>query len=218
MTSRRLTAETAQALMETPQHYLTDLQLLELLLDTNPAKAASIIKQGPLHMMKGETVPEIQASYPVTGRQARILAAAAIMSDRFNRDAGDIPTQIGCPDDVRALMRKRLQGLLQEELHVIVLNTHNRIVEIRQIYRGTVNSNAVRPAEVLRSAVMLNAPSIIVVHNHPSGDPTPSPEDKRVTKEIKDAGRLMDIILLDHVVVGGEQCVSIKELEGSRWQ
>lgn len=217
MTSRRLTAETAQALMETPQHYLTDLQLLELLLDTNPAKAASIIEQGPLHTMKGKTVPEIQASYPVTGRQARILAAAAIMSDRFNRDPGDIPTQISCPDDVRAVVRKRLQGLLQEELHVIILNTRNRVVDIRQIYRGTVNSSAVRPAEVLRPAVMLNAPSIIVVHNHPSGDPTPSPEDKSVTKEIKDAGKLMDIILLDHVVIGGEQAVSIKELEGNGW-
>ena len=81
-----------------------------------------------------------------------------------------------------------------------------------------MNSGAVRPAEVLRPAVMLNAPSIIVVHNHPSGDPTPSPEDKRVTKDIKDVGRLMDIILLDHVVIGGEQCVSIKELEGGKWQ
>ena len=100
MIFHRLTADTAQALLETPQHYLTDIQLLELLLDTNPAKAASIVEQGPLHTMKGKTVPEILASYPVTGRQARILVAAAIMSDRFNRDAGDIPTQIGCPDDV----------------------------------------------------------------------------------------------------------------------
>ena len=218
MIFHRLTADTAQELLETPQHYLTDIQPLEFLLDTNPAKAASIVEQGLLHAMKGKTVPEILASYPVTGWQARILAAAAIMSDRFNRDAGDIPTQIGCPDDVRAVMRKRLQGLLQEELHVIVLNTRNWIVDIRQIYRGTVNSSAVRPAEVLRPAVILNAPSIIVVHNHPSGDPTPSPEDKRVTKEIKDEGRLMDIILLDHVVIGGEQCVSIKELEGGKWQ
>ena len=133
MTFRCLTADTAQALLETPQHYLTDIQLLELLLDTNPIKAASIVEQGPLHAMKGKTVPEIQAYYPVAGRQARIPAAAVIMSDRFNRDAGDIPTQIGWPDDVRSLMRKRLQGLLQEELHIIVLNTRNRIADIRQI-------------------------------------------------------------------------------------
>lgn len=216
MTSR-LTAETAQALMETPQHYLTDIQLLELLLDTNPAKAASIVGQGPLHEMKRKTVPEIQASYPVTSRQARILAAAAIMSDRFNQDLTDIPAQVSGPDDVRILMRSRLQGQLQEELHVIVLNTRNRVLDIRQIYRGTVNSSTVRPAEVLRPAIMLNAPSIIVVHNHPSGDPTPSQEDKSITKVIKDAGMLMDITLLDHIVVGGEQAVSIKALVGNAW-
>ena len=81
-----------------------------------------------------------------------------------------------------------------------------------QIYIGTVNSSVVRPAEVLRPAMRENAPSIIVVHNHPSGDPTPSPEDVAVTRDLVSAGKLMDIELLDHLVIGlGGRFVSLKE-------
>ena len=86
---------------------------------------------------------------------------------------------------------------MQENLVVLLLNTRNQVEARRTIYIGTVNSSAVRPAEVLRAAIRENAPSIIVAHNHPSGDPTPSPEDISVTRDLATAGRLMDIELLD---------------------
>ena len=97
-------------------------------------------------------------------------------------------------------------------LRVLLLNTRNQVVARRTIYIGTVNSSAVRPAEVLRPAIRENAPSIIVAHNHPSGDPTPSPEDISVTRDLVAAGKLMDIELLDHLVIGhGGRFTSLKE-------
>ena len=86
------------------------------------------------------------------------------------------------------------------------------MLSIQEIYVGNVNSSMVRLAEVLRPAVRDNAPSVIIVHNHPSGDPTPSPEDVSVTKELLDAGKLMGVELLDHLVIGsGGRYISLNE-------
>ena len=122
----------------------------------------------------------------------------------------EMPT-IGCPQDVYDLLGPELSTLAQEQLRVLLLNTRNRVVGQRTVYQGTVNSSAVRPAEVLRAAVIENAPSIIVSHNHPSGDPTPSPEDVSVTRDLVAAGKLLDIELLDHIVIAGSTFVSLKE-------
>lgn len=120
--------------------------------------------------------------------------------------------QITCPQDAANLVAAEMSILPQEHLVVLLLNTRNQVVGKRQIYVGTVNSSAVRPAEVLRPAILENAPSIIVVHNHPSGDPTPSAEDVAITGDLMNAGKLMDIELLDHLVIGqGGRFVSLKE-------
>ena len=122
----------------------------------------------------------------------------------------EMPT-IGCPQDVYSLLGPEMKGLAQEQLRVLLLNTRNGVMAQRLIYQGTVNSSAVRPAEVLRPAVVEAAPSIIVSHNHPSGDPTPSPEDVAVTRDLVAAGKLLDIEVLDHVVIAGDRYVSLKE-------
>ena len=101
--------------------------------------------------------------------------------------------------------------LAQEQLRVLLLNTRNEVVGQRVIYQGNVNSAIVRPAEVLRPAVTEAVPNIIVCHNHPSGDPTPSPEDVAITKDLAAAGKLLGVELLDHVVIGGDRFVSLKE-------
>ena len=87
------------------------------------------------------------------------------------------------------------------------------MLAVREIYRGTVNSAAVRVAEVLRPAIRENCPSIIITHNHPSGDPTPSPDDILVTRQIKTSAEMMDIELLDHLIIGHQSFVSMKERE-----
>ena len=120
--------------------------------------------------------------------------------------------QISCPRDVANLIAPELSRLDQEHLLVLLLNTRNHVLLKRTIYVGTVNSSAVRPAEVLRPAVRENAPAIIIAHNHPSGDPTPSPEDAAVTRDMVAAGKLLNIEVLDHLVIGdGGNFVSMKE-------
>ena len=95
---------------------------------------------------------------------------------------------------------------------MLLLNTKNQVLRTEEVYVGNVNSSIVRPAEVFRPAVRDNAPSIIIVHNHPSGDPTPSPEDVNITRELVAAGKLLSIELLDHLVIGsGGRYVSLNE-------
>ena len=100
--------------------------------------------------------------------------------------------------------------LEQEEMRVMILDTRNRIVTVETLYRGNVNSSIVRTAEVFREAIRRNAPTVIVFHNHPSGDPEPSPEDVSITRAIIQAGQLLDVDVLDHIVVGN-RWVSLKE-------
>ncbi len=122
----------------------------------------------------------------------------------------EMPT-INCPQDVYSLLGPEMKGLAQEQLRVLLLNTRNGVMAQRVIYQGNVNSSIVRPAEVFRPAVIESAPSIVISHNHPSGDPTPSPEDVSITRELVAGGKLLGIEVLDHVVISGKGFVSLKE-------
>jgi len=119
--------------------------------------------------------------------------------------------QINCPEDVHRLLGPEMGALAQEQLRVLLLNTRNQVTGQRIVYQGNVNSSVVRPAEVLRHAIIDCATSIIIVHNHPSADPTPSGADVSITKDIFDGAKLLGIDLLDHVVIGGDRWVSLKE-------
>jgi DNA repair protein RadC len=107
---------------------------------------------------------------------------------------------------------KKLSALEQEEMHVLLLDTKNRLVGSHRIYEGSVHTTVIRVGELFREAIRKNCTSIIVAHNHPSGDPTPSPEDVAVTQEMVRAGKILDIDVLDHVVIGaGSSFTSLKE-------
>ncbi len=121
----------------------------------------------------------------------------------------DLPS-IGSPEDVYFLLGPEMAPLAQEQLRVLLLNTRNQVVGQRVVYQGNVSSSQVRTAEVLRPAVQEGLPGIMVVHNHPSGDPDPSPDDVAITRKLKKAADLLDIDLLDHVVIGGNDYVSLK--------
>jgi DNA repair protein RadC len=120
-------------------------------------------------------------------------------------------SQITSPDDVANLMMLEMGYLAQEQLRVLCLDTKNYIVAQQVVYQGTVNSSVVRVAEVFKPAISRTCPAIVVVHNHPSGDPSPSPEDVRTTEQLRKAGELLDIELLDHIVVGHNCFVSMKQ-------
>lgn len=119
---------------------------------------------------------------------------------------------IRTPADVAERLVDAMAGLEREELHVLLLDTKNVVTGERTIYRGNLAGSSVRIGEVYRDAVRGCAAAIIVAHNHPSGDPTPSREDLRITAELADAGRLLDIELLDHVVVGRGRWASLRAL------
>ena len=123
----------------------------------------------------------------------------------------DDPPSITTPADVHTLLAPEMSGLAQEQLRVLLLNTKNVVVGQRVVYQGNISSAIVRPAEVLRPAVIEAVPSIMVSHNHPSGDPTPSPEDVACTKELSQAAKLLGVELMDHIVIGGNRYVSLRE-------
>lgn len=144
-------------------------------------------------------------------KACQVLAALEL----GRRAAGPAPADrpaIRDPEDVYHLLRAQMAHLEQEQLRVLLLNTKHEVLLVREVYQGTVCAASVRVAEVLRPAIRENCPNVIVVHNHPSGDPTPSGADVSITRDLVEAGKLLGMELLDHLVIGNAQrYVSMKE-------
>lgn len=115
------------------------------------------------------------------------------------------------PGDAANLLMSEMMFLEQEHLRLILLDTRNRVLSMPTLYVGSLNSSVVRVGELFRAAIRENAAALIVAHNHPSGDPSPSPEDVNVTRQLVRAGKLLDIDVLDHIVIGQQRFVSLKE-------
>ena len=142
------------------------------------------------------------------------LVATGQLARRAREHNQNDKNRISSPQDVDNILRPMMDQLKQEQLRVLVLDTRMGMLENVMVYQGTVNSGSIRPAEILRPAVLANAPNIIVAQNHPSGDPQPSPEDTAATRDIRAAGKLLDIELLDHIVIGANgRFASMKEKE-----
>ncbi len=115
------------------------------------------------------------------------------------------------PADAANLLLMEMAPLEQEHLRTVIMDSKNRVLKIHTVYIGSLNSAVVRVGELFREAIRLNAAAVIVAHNHPSGDPTPSPEDVHVTRQIVEAGKLLNVDVLDHLVIGQQRWVSLKE-------
>jgi len=139
------------------------------------------------------------------------IQAALELGRRLLATSPEQQPEIRCPQDAANLLIPDMQMLTREHLRTVLLNTKNRVVGVHTVYEGSVNSATVRIAEVFKEAVRRDCPNIIVAHNHPSGDPTPSPEDVAVTRQIVQAGTLLEVTVLDHVIVGHGRFVSLKE-------
>jgi DNA repair protein RadC len=170
-----------------------------------------LAKYGGLGGLMSASFHQLSEEYGLGLAKAAQLKAALELGKRLSMLQHDQKYQIRSADDVANLVRMELMFLEHEEMHILVLDTKNRVVEHAKRYKGTVNSSVLRSSEVFRPAVVRNCPHIIVCHNHPSGDPTPSPEDIDVTRQLVEAGRLLEIELLDHVVIGNPRYVSLKE-------
>lgn len=143
-------------------------------------------------------------------KACQVLAALELGRRLVSLQPEDRPT-IRSPRDVANLLMGEMGFLEREHLRVVLLNTRNQVMGISEIYVGNVSGAVVRAAEVLRPAVMENCSSIILVHNHPSGDPMPSADDVRVTEQVVEAGKLLDIEVLDHIILGQQRFLSLKE-------
>ena len=139
------------------------------------------------------------------------LKAALELGRRMLVESPDERPQIRAPADAANLVMTEMGVLEQEQLRVILLDTKNRVLDTPTIYKGSLNTSLIRVGELFREAIRANCASLIVIHNHPSGDPTPSPEDVAVTRQIVEAGELVDIEVLDHLIIGRQRFVSLKE-------
>jgi len=154
---------------------------------------------------------EVCAQHGIGPAKAAQIKAAIELGRRLTQVSIDDRPAIQSPEDAANLVRYEMSSLEQEVLRVILLDTRNRFLEIVELYRGSLNSSQVRVGELFRPAIRRNAASMIVVHNHPSGDPSPSPDDIAITRAIVEAGKLLDIEVLDHLIIGQGRYTSLKE-------
>ena len=154
---------------------------------------------------------ELCAEHGLGPAKTTQLKAAIELGRRLLIESPDVRPQITSPADAANLVLLEMGMLEKEEVRVFILDTRNRVLNIPTIYVGSLNTNVVRVGELFRDAIKQNAAAIIVVHNHPSGDPTPSPEDVRLTEMLVQAGKLLDVEVLDHLIIGQGRFVSLKE-------
>lgn len=166
---------------------------------------------GGLQGLQRATMDEVRLQRGLGEAKAATLKAAIELGRRLTLEAPNERPAINSPADAAALVMYEMGSLEQEHLRVMLLDTRNQVLDIVELYHGSLNSSMVRVGEVFKPAVRRNCASILVVHNHPSGDPTPSPDDVSVTRALVEAGKLLDIEVLDHLVIGQNRFVSMKE-------
>jgi DNA repair protein RadC len=197
---------------------LSTAELLAILLRTGvPGENAVQVGQRLLAEMGGlagvhrASFEEVCNQHGIGPAKAAQLKAAIELGNRLRLEEPDIRPAVHSPADAAALVMYEMSALEQEELRVLLLDIRNRVIKVISLYRGSLSSSQVRVGEIFKDAIRSNAAAIIVVHNHPSGDPTPSPEDIALTRSIVQAGKLVDVDVLDHLVIGYQRFVSLKE-------
>lgn len=153
--------------------------------------------------------PSPKASGKVSEIRERIQQLYGELNSQLAKNPSEQPV-ITSPDNAYDILKPFLGCLDHEELWVVILDTRNRVMRLVKLYVGSVNSSQVRIGEVFRQAIIENAHTIIIAHNHPSGDPNPSPDDVALTRVVSQAGELLQIECLDHLIVGDGKYVSLK--------
>jgi DNA repair protein RadC len=172
---------------------------------------AALARHDGLTGLARATDVELESLPGIGGAKSAQLAAAFELGRRLLADWPTGRWTIRSARDVADRLVLQMGRLEREELRAVILNSKNVVLRVATVYQGNLSSSLVRVGELYRDAVRLNAAGLILVHNHPSGDPTPSPDDLHLTAEALAAGRLLDIALLDHVVVGHDAWVSLRD-------
>ena len=195
---------------------LTTAELLAILLGTGRdgqdvlSVASTLLEasEGSLRHLARRPGAELLRSPGIGPTKAGRLLAAFELGARYAREERPRVLRIREPDDVFRLFGTRLRDLQVEEFHLLALDSQSQVLRDVLVTRGLLNSSLVHPREVFRPAIAEAAAGIIVVHNHPSGDPTPSAEDRAATKQLVSAGQLLDLPVYDHVIIAGDRFVS----------
>ncbi|MBI4202461.1 MAG: DNA repair protein RadC [Chloroflexi bacterium] len=210
-----------ERLRERGATYLSNAELIAILLRTGTSQenvldlANRLLSTfGGLGGLARASFEELAAIHGMGEAKTAQLKAALELGLRLLATGSEPRVAVGSPRDVANLVMGEMAFLEQECLRVVLLNSKNQVMGIPEVYRANVSATTIRAAEVFQEAVRSNHPFVILVHNHPSGDPTPSPEDIRVTEQLVQAAKLLDIEVLDHIVIGRSNYngfVSMKE-------
>jgi len=200
-------------------HALTVAELLTILIGSGSARrsafglAHDVLARvdGSLRRLTAQPVAALTAIHGVGEARAMAIHAALELGRRLTTESRDDGAPLRSPRDVWAAFAPRLEDLPVEEFHVAVLDAQHRLERDITVTRGILNSSLVHPREVFREAIAERAAAIILVHNHPSGDPAPSADDRAITSQLVAAGRLLDIPVADHVVIGRGRYLSFAE-------
>lgn len=193
---------------------LSESDLLALLLRTGTAglnvvelAEMLLMQYGSLSALSRASLAELQKIHGIGKEKARILKTALEMGRRLvQENIGENP-RIASPEEAAAVLRERARGLDREVFWVLLLDTKSRLmVPPCEVSKGTLNSSLVHPREIFKPAIQQSAASIILAHNHPSGDPSPSAQDIRITKKLIESGKTMEIKVLDHLIMGRKTC------------
>jgi DNA repair protein RadC len=197
---------------------LSEIELLAILIGTgSKSENALMLAQrllkisGGLYALARTSPDEIAQIHGIGRAKAAKIVASLELGFRLTTSALAERPQINTAKDAVQLMRD-MGALTQEHVRVMLLDSSQRLITTKTLYIGTVNTAVIRVAEVLREAVIRNSPSIVLIHNHPSGDKKPSPEDIDLTRALVSAGKLMDIQLTDHIIIAGHEWTSLREM------
>lgn len=207
-----------ERLVQCGEAALSTAELLAIILRTGVGGESALLMAGRLLAtydglpgLARASFAELRAERGLGDAKTAQLKAALELGRRMLLATPEDRLIVRSPSDVAQLLMADMSHLEQEHFRVLFLDTRNRLLGSETIYVGSVNASHIRVAEIFREAIKRNCSGIIVAHNHPSGDPSPSPEDVEVTRQLIAAGTLLSIELLDHLVIGQQRFVSLRE-------
>lgn len=207
-----------ERLLKYGEKYLSNQELLAILIGSGTQKYSVmelanriLMHFEGLKLLSEATIEELTAIRGIGKAKGVTILAALELGRRIQQYKPEDRYVIRSPEDGADYIMEEMRSLNQEHLVALFLNTKNQIIHHQTIFIGSLNASIVHPREIFREAVKRSAASIICAHNHPSGDPSPSQEDIHVTRRLVEAGKIMGIELLDHLVIGHNKYISLKE-------
>ncbi|MEW6610105.1 MAG: DNA repair protein RadC [Patescibacteria group bacterium] len=204
--------------LESGLNSFLDYEVVELMLtlktpvkDTKPAAKKAIELLKGFHGVLDASIEELQQVKGIGLENAWVIKLFGDVAERYFKEKIPKRSTLLSPDDVHSYLKKSLGKYKHERFVVVALDSRSRVIKVIPVTTGTVNASLVHPREVFREAIQCAAANVIVAHNHPSGDPEPSEEDKTVTRQLIEAGKLLGIAVTDHIVVTSSSYYSFKE-------